>query len=89
MISALGHNFFLKYADSFDGSEISFFEHIVLAMMIMMMMMMMMMMVMMNYFCGMVDEGHLALFSAGTIVRDPHHRESPIHREKDLNLQRT
>ena len=78
MISVLGHYFFLKDADSFDGSEIPFFEHIVLTMLMMM-----------NYFCGMVDEGHLALFSAGTIVRDPHHRESPIHREKDLNLQRT
>ena len=84
MISALGHYFFLKDADSFDGSEISFFQHIVLTTMVMMMMMMMM-----NYFCGMVDEGHLALFSTGTIVRDPHHLESPIHREKDLNLQRT
>ena len=43
----------------------------------MIMMMMMMMMMMMNCFCGMVtDERRLALFSAGTIVRDPHHHES-------------
>ena len=28
----------------------------------------------------------LAIFPAGTIVRDPHHCESPIHREQDLNL---
>ena len=26
------------------------------------------------------DERHLALFPAGTIVRDPHHRESPTPR---------
>ena len=35
------------------------------------------------------DERHLALFPAGTIVRDPHHRESPTRREQDLNLRRT
>ena len=28
------------------------------------------------------DERRLALFSAGTIVRDPHHRESPTRREQ-------
>ena len=27
------------------------------------------------------DERHLALFPAGTIIRDPHQRESPISRE--------
>ena len=27
------------------------------------------------------DERRLALFPAGTIVRDPHHRESPTRRE--------
>ena len=31
----------------------------------------------------------LALFPAGTIVRDPHHRESPTRREQGLNLRRT
>ena len=35
------------------------------------------------------DERRLTLFPAGTIVRDPHHRESPTHREQDLNLCRT
>ena len=35
------------------------------------------------------DERRLALFPAGTIVRDPHHRESPTRREQDLNLRRT
>ena len=32
------------------------------------------------------DEKRLALFSAGTIVRDPHHRRSSARREQDLNL---
>ena len=35
------------------------------------------------------DERLLALFPAGTIVRDPRHRESPTRREQDLNLRRT
>ena len=35
------------------------------------------------------DERRLALFSDGTIVRDPHHLESPTHRKQDLNLCRT
>ena len=35
------------------------------------------------------DERRLALFPAGTIVRDPHHRESPTRRNQDLNLRRT
>ena len=35
------------------------------------------------------DERRLASFPAGTIDRDPHHRESPTHREQDLNLPRT
>ena len=42
-------------------------------------------------FCFVVwlaDESCLALFSAGTIVRDPHHRESPTRREQGLNLRR-
>ena len=53
-------------------------------------MMMMMMMMMMNCFCGMVDRRNaFSLFPAGTIVRDPHHRESPIRSEQGLNLRRT
>ena len=48
------------------------------------------MMMMMNCFCGMVDRRKaLALFPAGTIVRDPHHLESPTRREQDFNLRRT
>ena len=44
----------------------------------------------MNCFCGMVDdERRLVLFSAGTIVRDPHHRESPTRGKQKLNLRRT
>ena len=31
----------------------------------------------------------VALFSAGTTVRDPYHCKSPTHREQDLNLCRT
>ena len=34
------------------------------------------------------DERCFALFSAGTIVRDPHHCENPTHREQRLNLRR-
>ena len=34
------------------------------------------------------DVRRLALFSVRTIVRDPHHRESPTRREQDLNLRR-
>ena len=34
------------------------------------------------------DERRLALFPIGTIVRDPHHRESPTRREQGLNLRR-
>ena len=50
----------------------------------------MMMMMMMNCFCGMVDRRKaVSLISAGTIVRDPHHRESPTRREQGLNLRRT
>ena len=52
--------------------------------------MMMMMMMMMKCFCGMVDrrKAFLALFPSGTIVRDPHYRESPTRREQGLNLCR-
>ena len=47
------------------------------------MMMMMVMMMMKNCFCGMVaDEKRLALFLAGTIVRDPHHHESPTRHKQ-------
>ena len=36
---------------------------------------------MMNCFAvWLTDERRLALFPAGTIVRDPHHRESPTRR---------
>ena len=35
------------------------------------------------------DEMRLALFPAGTIVRDPYHRASPTRREQGLNLRRT
>ena len=35
------------------------------------------------------DERHLAIFPAGTIVRDPYHRESPTRREQGFNLRRT
>ena len=45
---------------------------------------------MMNFFVvWLTDERRLALFPAGTIVRDPHHRESPTRREQGLNLRRT
>ena len=41
-------------------------------------------------FFGTVDDKRcLALFPAGTFVRDPHHRESSTHREQNLNLSRT
>ena len=35
------------------------------------------------------EERRLAILPARTIVRDPHHRESPKRREQDLNLRRT
>ena len=35
------------------------------------------------------DERRLALFPAGTIVRDPHHLETLTCREQDLNLRRS
>ena len=35
------------------------------------------------------DKRGSALFPAGTIVRDPHHRESLTRREQDLKLRRT
>ena len=52
--------------------------------------MMMMMMMMMNCFVAwLTDERRLALFPAGTIVGDPHHRESPTRCEQGLKLWRT
>ena len=41
-------------------------------------------------FCGIVDQKkrRLALFPAGTIIRDPHHGEFPTRREQELNLRR-
>ena len=42
-------------------------------------------MMMMSCFCGMVDR-RKASFPAGTIVRDPYHRESSTRRKQDLNL---
>ena len=54
------------------------------------MMMMMMMMMMMNFFVvWLTDERRLALFPAGTIIRDPHHFESPTRHGQGLNLCRT
>ena len=35
------------------------------------------------------DKRRLAFFPAGTIVKDPHHFESPTRHEQDLNLCRT
>ena len=53
-------------------------------------MMLMMMNMMMNCFVVcLTDERCVALFPAGTIVRDSHHRKSPTRREQDLNLRRT
>ena len=34
------------------------------------------------------DERPLALFPAGTIVRDPHYREFPTRPEQGINLRR-
>ena len=56
---------------------------------ILMMMMMMMMMMMHGFVVWLTDERRLALFPAGIIVRDPHHRESPASREQGSNLRRT
>ena len=38
---------------------------------------------------GWPTKGVYALFPAGTIVRDSHHRKSPTRREQGLNLHRT
>ena len=54
------------------------------------MMMMMMMMMMMNCFVvWLTYERRLALFPAGTIVRDPHLHKSLTYCEQGLNLHRT
>ena len=58
--------------------------------MMMMMMMMTMMMMIMNCFRGMVERRKaFSLFPAGTIVTDPHHRESSTRYELGSNLRRT
>ena len=46
-----------------------------------------MIMIMMKIFfvVWLTNKRHLALFSARTIVRDPHHHKSPTRREQDLN----
>ena len=47
-------------------------------------------MMMMNCFVvWLTEEWYLALFPVGTIVRDPHYRESPTRREQGLNECRT
>ena len=51
-------------------------------------MMMMMMMMMNGFVVWLTNEQRLVLFPAGTIIRDPHHRESPKRREQGLNLLR-
>ena len=45
------------------------------------------MMIMNCFVVWLTDERRLALFPAGTIVRDPHHRESPTRRE-DIKFYR-
>ena len=43
---------------------------------------------MINYFLGIVDRRNaFSLFPAGTIVRHPHHRESPTRRERSEPVQ--
>ena len=47
-------------------------------------------MMIVNFFViWLTDKRYLALFPAGTIVKDPHHRESPTRHEQGLNLRRT
>ena len=50
---------------------------------------MMMMMIMNCFVVWSTDETPSALFPLGTIVRDPHHCESPTRREQSLSLRRT
>ena len=40
------------------------------------------------FLAWLTNERRLALFLAGNIVRDPHHRQSPRRRNQDLNLRR-
>ena len=43
-----------------------------------------------EFFCSMVNRRKaLALFPAKTIVRDPHHGESPARNDQVLNMRRT
>ena len=43
-----------------------------------------------EFFCSMVNRRKaLALFPAETIVRDPHHGESPARNDQVLNMRRT
>ena len=50
----------------------------------------MQMVMMINCFMvWLTDERRLVLFPAGTIVRDPYHRQFPTRREQYLNLRRT
>ena len=90
LIRSLGNReILLKTTTRKIGSQEGGFLNFMM-MMMMIMMMMMMMMIVMECFCGMVDrQRRLALFPAGTIHRDPHHRESPTCRELDWNLHRT
>ena len=47
-----------------------------------------MMMIFFFFLVWLTDEKCLALFLAGTIVRDPHNAKYPTHRVQDLNLRR-
>ena len=51
--------------------------------------MMMMMMMIFFFVVWLTDEGHSSFFPAGTIARDPHHRESSTLHEQDFKLLRT
>ena len=51
--------------------------------------MMIMKMMMIVSVVWLTDEKCLALFPAGTIVKDPDNLESPTRREQCLNLRRT
>ena len=47
-------------------------------------------MMMMNCFVvWLIEERRLALFPAGTIVRDPQHRKTSTRRDQGLKLRRT
>ena len=43
----------------------------------------------MFFLVWLTDKKHLALFSVGAIVRDPHHHEALTCHKQDLNLHRT